>query len=144
MNRDYIGKVIAPSCACVCVCVGESLGCCVFPRVKLFHLFLQTESCNSFSQPESQDIFCGDEGVGTEAFLVNNVCLEKFDLFLVNFLFPGPHLANLLKNLVCSRTNLKGLIHLILIKFICETISVLFMNIRPSFFIFLIYEICRS
>ena len=32
-------------------------------------------------------------------------------------------------SIVGSRTNLKGLIHLILIKFICETISVLFMNI---------------
>ena len=46
-------------------------------------------------------------------------------------MFTGPRLANvhILKNLVGSRTNLKDLIHLILIK-ICETISVLFMNIK--------------
>ena len=48
----------------------------------------------------------------------------------------GPLLANvyLLENLVGSRTNLKGLIHLKLI--ICETISVLFMN-RYNYIVFL-------
>ena len=61
--------------------------------------------------------------------------LEKFDLFLVDFL--DPHLANvyILKNLIGSRTNLKGLIYLILIKFICETISFLFMNITINRYI---------
>ena len=54
---DYIGKVIVPSCVCMWG-AGGGRGACVFPRVKFFHLFLQTESCNNFSQPESQGFLC--------------------------------------------------------------------------------------
>ena len=49
----------------------EGRGCCVFPRLNFFYLFLQTESCNSFSQPESHDIFGGLRGNGQKQ--VNNV-----------------------------------------------------------------------
>ena len=52
-------------------------------------------------------------------------------------MFLDPHLANvyILKNVIGSRTNLKGLIYLILIKFICETISFLFMNVTINRYI---------
>ena len=45
------------------------------------------------------------------------------------------------KNLVGSRTNLKDPIHLILTKFICETVSVLFMmNITINRYIIILYR----
>ena len=55
----------------MCVCGG---GGCVFPRDKLFHLFLQTQKvAGVFHSLKIRVFLCGDEGEGTEAFLVNNV-----------------------------------------------------------------------
>ena len=72
------------------------------------------------------------------------MCLEKFEMFLVDFLcsqaqFWQMYTLYILKNLVGSRTNLKGLIHLILIKFICETINVLSLNIMINKYIIVLY-----
>ena len=56
---DYIGKVIAPSCVCVCACVS----------------FVSSDRRLQivFHSLKARVFLCGDEGEGTEAFLVNIV-----------------------------------------------------------------------
>ena len=64
---DYIGESNSLLPSCVCVRGGGGRG----PSGEAFFTcFFIPESYNSFSQPESQDILCGDEGEGTEAFFV--------------------------------------------------------------------------
>ena len=117
-----------------------------FPSGQAFFIcFFRQKATIVFHSLKARVFLCGDEGEGTEAFLVNNVersllisCFnvcssfqlpfhllfryvsEKMTFFCRISMFPDSLLASvyILKNLKGSRTNLKGLIDIILIIFV--------------------------
>ena len=75
-----IGNVIVPSCVCVCVLGGGGGGAVLSLGSSFFICFFRQKAV-VFHSLKAREFLCGDEGDGTEAFLVNNVKIITYRLF---------------------------------------------------------------